>query len=625
MSDIRDLEKDDAPNNTEDTHQSSATDISTRDPEKEDHRMPGPHSTHSGSSGSSIHSDHSDHSYHSDPLSPLERALTPDLATEEEKTAYQSITRTRTGVSLATTSSRIPSFEVDFTENDPDDPKNWSTAYRGMSIGFCSFATWTVVLYSTSYTASIPGEMIEFNISSQPIATLGITTYLIGLAVGSLILAPLSELYGRRPVYIASLAFFCLLVLPCALATNLTVVLIVRFFGACAGAAMISNSPGTVADVATEKYRALAFSIWSIGPMNGPVTGPLIGGFTAQYLGWRWTNWLVMILSGLALIAMACVKETYAPVLLQKKAAKMRKDMDDERYWSRYDEKRGIIPLLKLNLSRPFIFTATEPILWFWDLYISIIYGILYLCFVAYPLIFQGLRGWSQGISGLAFVGLGIGTMLAISTEPLARKLINSHKKDPNTGRVYPEASVSMVCIGAFLCPIGQLWFSWTSLPITTHWIWPIMAGIPFGAGNCMVFIYASNYIAGCYGVYSASALAGNTVSRSLIGGTLPLAGTLMYNTLTPQWAGTLLGLTQVICIPIPFVFYKYGDRIRSKSPLIRQMKEDQERSEKRAIKAKKAAEKRRVGGVDYEEKGLGSREEIEKEHTAPLTHTITG
>lgn len=102
---------------------------------------------------------------------------------------------------------------------------------------------------------------------------------------------------------------------------------------------MIANSPGTVADIVTENYRALAFSVWSIGPMNGPVTGPLIGGFVAEYLGWRWTNWVVMIIAGVGWLICASMKETYAPVILQKKAARMRKETGDERYWCRYDQK----------------------------------------------------------------------------------------------------------------------------------------------------------------------------------------------------------------------------------------------------------------------------------------------
>ena len=391
MADSKDMEKEPIPGSSmENTHQSSVTDLSSKNSkeEEEEKKTSVAHSTYSSSSAST----HSDTSDNSDPLSPLERALTPNLYTEDEQTAYQSITHTKTGASVATTGSRNPSFEVDFTDNDPDDPKNWPLWYRGVTIASVSYATWTVVLYSTSYTASMPGMMKEFHVTSQPIATLGITTYLVGLAVGSLILAPLSEQWGRRPVYLASLAFFCLMVLPCALAKNLPMILVIRFLGyvlklpnalfslltifsACAGAAMISNSPGSVADIVTENYRALAFSIWSIGPMNGPVTGPLIGGFAAQYLGWRWTNWLVMIFSGVALLFMMCIKETYAPSILRKKAAKMRKEMDDERYWSRYDEKRAVIPMLKVNLSRPFVLTATEPILWFWDLYIGVSYA----------------------------------------------------------------------------------------------------------------------------------------------------------------------------------------------------------------------------------------------------------
>ncbi|KAK6582547.1 hypothetical protein PZA11_004955 [Diplocarpon coronariae] len=535
-------------------------------------------------------------SVNSDPLSPLERALTAtDLATEAEQFSRQALSYTKTGASLATTGSRLPSFEVEFSPEDPEHPLNWPLWYRGMVIGAVSYSTWTVVLYSTSYTTSMPGMMDEFNVKSESVATLGVTTYLLGLAVGSLVLAPLSEMYGRRIVYAGSLGVYCLMVLPCALATSLSEVLIVRFFGAVAGSVMIANAPGSVSDIVTENYRALAFSVWSIGPMNGPVTGPLIGGFVAEYLGWRWTNWLVMILAGVGWILCLSMPETYAPILLQRKAAKVRMETGDDRWWCRYDQRLSFFEILKINLSRPFILSFTEPILWFWNAYVAIIYGILYLCFIAYPLVYTRLRGWSLGMTGLAYMGIGVGTMLAIVTEPLARRVVNSHKKDPATGRAYPEASISIVCLASILCPVGQLWFSWTSVPVTIHWIWPILAGIPFGAGNTLVFIYSSNYIAGSYGIYAASALASNSVVRSVVGGTLPLAGPKMFAALTPQWAGTLLGLVQVALIPIPFVFYKWGDRIRARSPLIRQMRDDQERLR---AKAEAAAKRRRMQGA---------------------------
>ncbi|RFU35478.1 hypothetical protein B7463_g910, partial [Scytalidium lignicola] len=565
MSEPRDPEKHCLPGSSDST-------LAHNSLKKEE--LEGDHITRSPTS--STESTYSHVSIHLAPIAPsqLERAVTADSGISAHHVAGPELTYTRTGTSMGSRASRHPSFEVDFSADDPEDPRNWPLWYKGMIIAFVSFGTWTVVLYSTSYTSSLPGMMQALHESNETIGTLGVTTYLIGLACGSLILAPLSEIYGRRPVYLISLAV--------------------------AGAAMISNAPGTVSDIVHENYRALAFSIWSIGPMNGPVTGPLIGGFTAQYLGWRWTNWLVMILSGAGWAMCATIKETYAPSILKRRVKKLREETGDDRWWCRYEENNvPALEVLKTNIVRPFVLTLTEPILWFWDTYIAVIYAILYLCFVAYPIIYTDDRGWSLGISGLAFTGIGTGTVMGICAEPLIRRWINSHPKEPETGRVAPEASICIVCVAAFLCPIGQLWFSWTCYPTTIHWVWPILAGIPFGMGNCLVFIYASNYLAGAYGIYTASALAGNTVIRSIAGGTLPLAGPAMYSKLGPQWAGTLLGLAQVVLIPIPFVFYKWGKAIRMRSPLIRKLREDQEKGERRAEKARRRQERKNAGRIE--------------------------
>lgn len=182
-------------------------------------------------------------------------------------------------------------------------------------------------------------------------------------------------------------------------------------------------------------------------------------------------------------------------------------------------------------------------------------------------------------MTGLAFVGIGIGSMSVIVLEPAIRKMINAHKPDPETGEPPPEAGMSIVCIAACLVPIGELWFAWTCVPKSIHWAAPIAAGIPFGAGNTAVFIYAANYLSHSYGIYSASAMAGNSVIRSILGGTLPLAGPALYAKIGANWAGTLLGLLEVLIIPIPFIFYRYGAKIRMKSVLIREMREEEERA----------------------------------------------
>ncbi|KAG6028457.1 hypothetical protein E4U41_000665 [Claviceps citrina] len=435
------------------------------------------------------------------------------------------------------------------------------------------------------------------------------TTYLLGLAAGSLVVAPLSEVYGRRRVYIVCLLVWAVLIVPCGLAKSLTTIIVVRYIGAFFGAVMISNSPGSVVDVSNPDYLARSMSLFSIAPLNGPVTGPIIGGVVFEHLGWRWAHWIVLLMAGLAIGLMLTVRETYAPRILQLRAARMRDQTGDARYWCRYDQRESMAHLLRANLCRPLMLTATEPILCFMNLWcrvprpasrvprISVAYGILYLCFIAFPVVFSQHRGWGPSISGLAFVGIGIGILAGIAAEPLLRRIIHAQAKDPDTGKPYPEAQAPVMAIGAISTAVGQLGFAWTCLPASIHWAVPIAFGVPFGCGNTIGFIYGSNYIAGAYGIYAASALAGNAVIRSIFGGTLPLAGPSMFAALSPQWAGTLLGLLEVAMIPIPFVFWRYGGRIRARSRVLRQLREDQERHDAKRATGLARIEKRRAAG----------------------------
>ncbi|KAJ6003204.1 hypothetical protein N7451_005751 [Penicillium sp. IBT 35674x] len=467
---------------------------------------------------------------------------------------------------------RDPQFEVTWEDGDPENPRNWSVWYRSFIVAAMSFSTTIVVINTTMYTSGITGIQQTFNISSDIVVLLGLTTNLFGLAIGSVVLSSLSEIYGRRLVYLISVTLFALMILPVALAKNIEAVLISRFFGGFFGGAWIASAPGSVTDVTDDKYRALALSCWSLGTMNGPVLGcfegPIIGGFIYQYLGWRWINWLVLICSGVSFVLMFLVKETYAPALLRQRTRRIQKETNDERWWCRYDHEETGFQIVKTNMIRPLRMAVLEPICVFWNLYVGVVYAVLFLCFVAYPIVFEELRGWSPGLAGLSYCGIGTGTAIAVSLEPLIRRIISMHPKNPVTGRPAPEAAVFAVCVGSILIPIGEFWFAWTARP-PVHWVCPILAGLPFGLGNGLVFIYATNYLAGSYTVYAASSLAGNSIVRYGLAGVLPLAGNRMYHAMGAEWAGTMLALIEVVLIPIPFIFYRYGNRIRMRSPMI--------------------------------------------------------
>ncbi|RDA88644.1 hypothetical protein CP532_4133 [Ophiocordyceps camponoti-leonardi (nom. inval.)] len=468
---------------------------------------------------------------------------------------------------------RTSDYEVNFQVDDGENPRNWPAWYRAWVMVTVSFSAWVVVLYSTSYTSTLSRLQDELHISRLA-AVMGLTTYMIGLALGSLVAPPLSELYGRRIVYLVSLGFWGLFIVPAALADSITVILVARLCGGLFGAALISNGPGTIVDVSKPENLASGMSLYSLGPFNGPVLGPLIGGFVSQRLGWRWANWIILILGGVSLAMMITVKETYGPEILRRRAGRLRKESGSRDWWCQYDRDMLSTRLFRVNLLRPCVLFFTEPIVWFINIWNALIYGVLYLCFVAYPVVFSRHRGWGPGPTGLSFLGIGFGIVLAIVLEPLIRRFINGQGRDEKTGKPAPEAAALVMVIGSLLTPIGQLGFSWTCLPETIHWSVPILFGVPFGAGNTLSFIYSSNYLAGAYGIYAASALASNAVIRSLFGAALPLAGTKMYETLTPQIAGTLCGVLEIALIPIPFIFWKYGRRIRERSKTIRQLRE---------------------------------------------------
>jgi hypothetical protein len=171
----------------------------------------------------------------SDPLSELGSALEPENIAEPITPAAsnhpsRNVSRARTGTTIGSTASRLPDFEVSFEADDPENPKNWALWYRVWVVFVVSWACFSVVIFSSNYASSIPGLMEDYNVSNETIVTLGITTYLVGLAVGSLVVAPMSELFGRKIVYIVCQAVATVLIIPTGLATSLAEILVVRFF-----------------------------------------------------------------------------------------------------------------------------------------------------------------------------------------------------------------------------------------------------------------------------------------------------------------------------------------------------------------------------------------------------------
>ena len=205
-----------------------------------------------------------------------------------------------------------------------------------------------------------------------------------------------------------------------------------------------------------------------------------------------------------------------------------------------------------------------EPILISLTLYMSFIYGLLYLFFESYPISFQEKRGWEQGLAALPFIGIMIGVLIGCVTISVVTKT-SFAKSMKKMGRVIPEERLPPMMAGAVLLPIGLFWFAWTSNP-NISWVAQVFSGIPIGCGVLMIFLQAFTYIIDVYLMTANSALAGNTMIRSLAGAGFPMFAQAMYGNLGVPWATSLLGFLAIAMAPVPVLFYIYGDKIRRMS-----------------------------------------------------------
>ncbi|KAL1844514.1 hypothetical protein VTK73DRAFT_2389 [Phialemonium thermophilum] len=454
-------------------------------------------------------------------------------------------------------------YLVQWIPNDPRNPMLFSGVYKWFVTMTVAVATLAVALVSSAFTGGLEEIILQFRIS-QEVATLGLSLFVLGFAIGPLLWAPLSELFGRQLLFVTTYAALTAFNAGCAGAQNSWTLIILRFFAGAFGSSPLTNAGGVIADMFPASQRGIAMAIFASAPFLGPVLGPIIGGFLGMNAGWRWVMGFLAAFSGAVWIfGSLVVPETYPPVLLRKRAEKLSR-LTGKHYVSKLDLERGKITLaqaIQTSLLRPWILLFREPIVLLLSIYMAIIYGTLYLLFGAFPIVFQEYRGWNQGIGGLAFLGITVGMVLAVAYT-IPENLRYNRIAAESGGFAPPEARLPPAIVGSVALPIGLFWFAWTNSP-SIHWMAPIAAGVPFGFGMVLVFLSIMNYLIDAYTIFAASVLAANSVLRSLCGAAFPLFTTYMYDDLGIHWASSIPAFLALACVPFPFLFYKYGRAIR--------------------------------------------------------------
>ncbi|KAF4992926.1 hypothetical protein FGRMN_6870 [Fusarium graminum] len=454
-------------------------------------------------------------------------------------------------------------YLINFLPNDPHNAMLFPRWKKWVFTGLQALATLATTLASSAYSGGIKQVIHSFDVS-QEVATLGISFYVLGFAFGPLIWAPLSELYGRRKIFFLSFMAATAVSAGAAGAGSISSLLVLRFLGGSIGSAPFSNAPGVIADMFDKSERGLPMCIFSGAPFLGPAVGPIVGGFLAQAAGWRCLLGLMAAFTGVNWLAVSIiVPETYAPYILRKRAEKLS-NMTGKMYLFTLDAEQppsSTFDQLKATLTRPWRLLFAEPIVFITSIYISINYGTMYMCFPAFPIVFQQGRGWNQGVGGLAFTGIVIGVILSIVSVVFEGKRYDRASQGRGSPML-PEDRLPPAMVGSILIPLGLFWFAWSTFP-NVHWIVPIIGTVLFSWGLVLVFMALSNYLIDSYVIFAASVMAANSALRSLFGAAFPLFTTQMYEGLGVQWASSIPAFLALACVPFPFLFFRYGKTIR--------------------------------------------------------------
>ncbi|PWY92140.1 MFS multidrug transporter [Aspergillus heteromorphus CBS 117.55] len=512
-----------------------------------------------------------------DPLALPYRQVTENANMEEY--TMETITGEIMKPVRSTSTGRIKDWKlVTFSIEDPENPKNWSKAFKWYCTMIVAFTCFTVTFSSSVITADIEGPMETFGVSRE-VSFLVVTVFVIGFGVGPMVFAPLSEMVGRRVVYTATLLLALIFIIPCAVAPNIGTLIVCRAIDGIAFSAPMTLVGGTLSDLWKNEERGVPMAAFSASPFLGPAIGPLTGGFLADATNWRWLYWLQLILAFVAWVLITfTVPETYAPTLLKRRAVRLRKVEKDPQHVTETElDSRSTGEKLRVFLIRPFQLLFLEPIVLFISVYMSVLYGLLYMFFIAYPVVYQSGKGWNAGSTGLMFIPLAIGVVSSAACAPFVNKhYLSLYAK--YGGKPPAEARLIPMMFSCWFIPIGLFIFAWTSYP-TVHWIGPTIGGWPVGFGFIFLYNSANNYLVDTYQDQAASALAAKTFLRSIWGASTVLFTEQMYSRLGYQWASSLVAFIALACCAIPFVFYFKGESIRRYSRYA--FSDDEEKTEK--------------------------------------------
>ncbi|KAL9090554.1 MAG: hypothetical protein Q9159_001898 [Coniocarpon cinnabarinum] len=409
--------------------------------------------------------------------------------------------------------------------DDPGNPRNWSILERTFGVAVPAWYAFAVTFGTSVYASGVFDIMAKFQVS-RTVALLGVSLYALGIGLGPVFGAPISETLGRRWVYLLTMPPFLLFTMGAGLGKNIGTVLVCRFLASILGAPAVAVGAGSVADLwDMQQGGGIAGMLFVLMPFLGSSLGPLIGGFAVQKQGekpndWAWTMWVIIIIAGPAWIASFFARESYAKVILAKRAIARGLPQPPKPA-----PKEALRFLLVVTLLRPVHMLLLEPIVGWMSLYVAFAFGILFATFDAFPYVFGNIYHFELDQIGLTYLGIIVGILIATLTFGIVDKTIYAKAKSRVTepGKIPPPEE--------------------------------------------RLYLGTSCYLVDAYqAINTASAIAANSLLRYIMAAAFPLFTVQMYDRLGVNWAASLLGFVAIAMLPIPWILYYWGPFLRRRS-----------------------------------------------------------
>ncbi|KAL1989214.1 hypothetical protein VTN96DRAFT_3761 [Rasamsonia emersonii] len=225
------------------------------------------------------------------------------------------------------------------------------------------------------------------------------------------------------------------------------------------------------------------------------------------------------------------------------------------------EERESLVKMISISCYRPFHLLFTEPVVFFFSLWVAFSWAVLYLQFGSIPLVFETNHHFNLEQAGAVFTAMCVGSILATFLSIYQERIAFRFGKLSST----PEGRLYFACIESILMPAGLFWFGWTSFT-SIPWIVPALAVGCATMGIFSIYLAVFNYLADTYHRYASSALAAQSCCRNLLGGVFPLVTNALFNNLGYPAASSLLGAIGALLTIVPWVLVFYGPKIRAKS-----------------------------------------------------------